>query len=84
MDVRPITGRNKLHPKVYVDLFYHAMYPEQKNEGLKKLTGDAYWYLPVQSDLIKSQELGELLRSLVTVIGSSFADCWGLSLLRRL
>ncbi len=67
MDVRPINGRNKLHPKVYVGGFHHGNYFESSNDGNKLLSlldekyeerGDNYWYMPRENDIVKSSALG--------------------------
>ncbi|KAI9720864.1 MAG: hypothetical protein M1812_002703 [Candelaria pacifica] len=70
MDVRPIDGLNKLHAKIYVGMWHQAMYfakgsgPWSEAQALTngkkyEAKGDDYWYLPVESDMIKSGTLGE-------------------------
>ncbi|KAI9778758.1 MAG: hypothetical protein M1835_004838 [Candelina submexicana] len=66
-DVRPLDGRNKLHPKVYVGTWHHSMYFDGAHKADRSLAltngeeyelrGDDWWYLPVESDIIKSGTL---------------------------
>ncbi|KAI9702550.1 MAG: hypothetical protein M1836_001030 [Candelina mexicana] len=68
MDVRPIDGRNKNHPKVYVGAWKNPMYFDGtvvQGDRLKAIQqgdkyepkGDDWWYLPVEGDIVKSGTL---------------------------